>query len=211
MTAGEAVNLRPLGIGLGDGGVGSGPAQGSRSHLPRLDMLLALSIVATAACAAGLVPTWRDGKSLVAVVDKVPWGLPRPHVPGRSNCSWIREMAGSAVAIAFLGLLEALSIAKSIAHQTREPLDYNRQCLAEGLANLGGGFFQCLPGSGSLTRSAINFQSGAVTRWSGVFAAAAVAPGGDCWLRRWPSYIPKSALAGILLVTAAGPDRSAAA
>ena len=35
---------------------------------------------------------------------------------------------------------------------TRQPLDYNRQCLAEGLANLAGGFFQCLPGSGSLTR-----------------------------------------------------------
>ena len=38
--------------------------------------------------------------------------------------------------------------------------------LAEGLANLGGGFFQCMPGSGSLTRSAINFQAGAVSRCS---------------------------------------------
>ena len=79
------------------------------------------------------------------------------------------------MAISFLGLLEALVIAKSIASTTRQPLDYNRQCLAEGLANLVGGFFQRLPGSGSLMRSAINFQAGAVTRVSGLFAAAAVA------------------------------------
>jgi len=63
------------------------------------------------------------------------------------------QLSSSAVVIAFLGLLEALSIAKSIAHHTRQPLDYNRQCLAEGVANLVGGFFRCLPGSGSLSRS----------------------------------------------------------
>ena len=38
----------------------------------------------------------------------------------------------------------------------------NQQCLSEGLANLTGSFFQCMPGSGSLTRSAINQQAGAV-------------------------------------------------
>ena len=112
-------------------------------------------------------------------------------------------MSGSALAVACLGLLEALSIAEAISHQTRQPLDYNRQCLAEGLANLCGGFFQCLPGSGSLTRSAINYQAGAVTRWSGVFAAGAVALV-VCLFGRLAQFIPKAALAGILLVTAAG-------
>ena len=112
-------------------------------------------------------------------------------------------MSGSALAIALLGLLEALAIAKSIAGQTRQKLDYNRQCLAEGLANLGGGFFQCLPGSGSLTRSAINFQAGAVSRCSGVFAAGAVALV-VLLFAPLARFIPKAALAGILLVTAAG-------
>ena len=110
---------------------------------------------------------------------------------------------GSALAVACLGLLEALSIAKAISFQTRQPLDYNRQCLAEGLANVCGGFFQCLPGSGSLTRSAINFQAGAMTRWSGVFAAAAVALV-VCVFGPLAQFLPKAALAGILLVTAAG-------
>jgi sulfate permease, SulP family len=124
----------------------------------------------------------------------VPASLPRPHIP-EIKFWWVKEMSSSALAIAFLGLLEALAIAKSIANDTRQQLDYNRQCLAEGLANLVGGFFQSLPGSGSLTRSAINYQAGAVSRMSGVFASAVVAV---VVLVLAPSarFIPKAALAG---------------
>jgi SulP family sulfate permease len=70
------------------------------------------------------------------------------------------------------------------------------------LANLTGGFFQCLPGSGSLTRSAINFQAGAVSRLSGVFAAGTVALVVVA-LAPFARYIPKAALAGLLVITAA--------
>ena len=52
-------------------------------------------------------------------------------------------------------------MAKAIAAQTRQKIDFNQQCLSEGLANLSGSFFQCIPGSGSLTRSFINQQAGA--------------------------------------------------
>src|SRR5262249_29988956 len=113
------------------------------------------------------------------------------------------NMSGSAAAIALLGLVEALAIAKSLAVRSGERLDYNRQCLAEGLANITGGFFQCMPGSGSLTRSAINYQAGAVSRWSGVFAAAAVALIVSV-LAPLARYVPRASLAGLLFVTAAG-------
>ena len=52
-------------------------------------------------------------------------------------------------------------MAKAIAAVTRQKLDMNQQCLSEAVANLVGSFFQCMPGSGSLTRSAINQQAGA--------------------------------------------------
>ena len=109
---------------------------------------------------------------------------------------------GSAMAISFLGLLEALATAKSIAVHTRQRLDYNRQCLAEGLGNLIGGFFQSLPGSGSLTRSAINYQAGAITRLSGIYTSIIV---GVVVLVLGPyaRLIPKSALAGLLFIAAA--------
>lgn len=137
----------------------------------------------------------------VALLGEVPRKLPSFHFPEFSHLDWIPQLSGSALAIALLGLLEALAIAKSISAKTREPLDYNRQCLAEGLANLGGGFLQCMPGSGSLTRSAINFQAGAISRWSGIFSAIAVA-GILLLFAPWAKFIPRPALAGLLLVTA---------
>ena len=170
-----------------------------RYQLPRVDMLMALTIAALMAAWLG----WTMGeKPSVSIVGKIPSGLPGFHPP-QFNLDWMRQMAGSSLAVAFLGLLEAISIAKAIAHQTRQRLDFNRQCLAEGLGNLCGGFFQCLPGSGSLTRSAINFQAGAATRFSGVFTAATVALV-VVLFAPFARFIPKAALGGILMVTAAG-------
>jgi SulP family sulfate permease len=90
-------------------------------------------------------------------------------------------------------------MAKSIATRTRQKLDINQQCLSEGLANLAGSFFQCFPGSGSLTRSAVNVEAGAVSQWSGVFAAIAVAVT-TLLLAPLAYYIPRAALAGILML-----------
>ncbi len=171
-----------------------------RYRLPQLDMLIALIAVASVAAALGWSQPGASGKSVLSVVGNIPASLPGPHIP-EIRFGWVGEMSGSALAIACLGLLEALAIAKSIAHETRQSLDFNRQCLAEGLANLTGGFFQCLPGSGSLTRSAINYQAGAVSRMSGLFAAGAV---GVVLLVFAPlmRYVPKAALAGLLMVIA---------
>jgi sulfate permease, SulP family len=137
----------------------------------------------------------------VALTGKIPHNLPTLHIP-EIKTAWLGPLSKGALAIAFIGLIEALSIAKAIANETKQKLDYNRQILAEGLANLTGGFFQSLPGSGSLSRSAINYQAGAATRFSGIITAAVVAV---AILLFAPSlaYIPKPALAGLLLVTAA--------
>jgi SulP family sulfate permease len=163
-----------------------------RIRLPEL--LLSLIIVSLGVWLLGLMP----GAAEPLSVDN---RLPQLQIPSRDTLSLLRDLWGGAVAIALLGLVEALAIAKSIAARTRQRLDFNRQCLAEGIANLGGGFFQCLPGSGSLTRSAINFFAGAVTRLSGLYSAGAVAL---TLLLFAPlaGYVPRAALAGILMWTA---------
>lgn len=171
-----------------------------RYRLPQLDMFVTLLLISAAAYALGWSEPRTDGHTPVAVIGALKAGLPTPHIP-EIQWNWIGQLSSSAVAIAFLGLLEALSIAKSIAHHTRQPLDYNRQCLAEGVGNLVGGFFRCLPGSGSLSRSAINYQAGAVTRASGVMTALVVAVA-VLVLAPLTRYIPKAALAGLLFVTA---------
>jgi SulP family sulfate permease len=138
---------------------------------------------------------------LVEVIGAVPNRMPAFEVPPLGRGDVIRQLSYSPLAIALLGLVESLAIAKSIAVHTRQRLNFNRQCLAEGLANLGGSLFHCMPAAGSLTRSAINYQSGAVTRMAGVFSAVAVAV---CIVLFAPltAYVPKSALAAILIVTA---------
>jgi SulP family sulfate permease len=186
------INLFALGLGLG-----TAVAVVAIRSLERLfklalpDMLLAI-LLATVVQAL-----WGPAENQLK---EVPSALPQFSIP-HIDTDWLRPLSGSALSIALLGLLEALAIAKSIAARTREPLDYNRQCLAEGLANLGGGLFQCMPGSGSLSRSAINYQAGAYSRLSGIVAAvavlivlAALAPVAH--------FVPKSGLAGILLITA---------
>jgi len=172
----------------------------SRRKLPQLDMFASLAIVAVAAFLLGWTVPGADGRPVIYVAGTVPSSLPAPLVPD-IKLSWIPQLLPDSFAIAFLGLLEALAIGKSIAHQTKQQLDYNRQCLAEGLANFAGGFFQSLPGSGSLSRSAINFQAGAVTRFSGVITAALVASA-VLLFAPLSRYVPTAALAALLVLTA---------
>ncbi len=171
-----------------------------RYRLPQLDMFVVLVVVSIAAWAAG----WSDHggavKPAVSLIEAVPASLPGFHIPV-IQWHWFIDMSGSAVAIAVLGLLEALAIAKAIAHKSGQHLDYNRQILAEGVGNLVGGFFHCMPGAGSLSRTAINYQAGALTRFSGVFTAVIVAAV-VLTLGSLTAYIPKAALAGLLIVAA---------
>jgi SulP family sulfate permease len=135
----------------------------------------------------------------VAIIGAIPAGLPGFQLP-RLHWETTQNLFFGAFAIAMLGLLEALAMAKSIAAQTGQKLDIHQQCLSEGLANLTGSFFHCFPGSGSLTRSAINQQSGAVSQWSGVISAVGVAAI-MLLFRPLAEYIPRSALAGLLILT----------
>lgn len=173
----------------------------NRYRLPQLDMFVVLLAVAIPAYLFGWSHIGANGKAAVSLIEEVPAALPRPHIPV-IQWEWVGRLTSGAFAIGVLGLLETLAIAKAISHKTGQHLDFNRQCLAEGIANLTGAFFRCMPGAGSLSRSAINHQAGAATKMSGVFTAAIVAllvlvfaP-----LTR---YIPKAALAGLLIVAAA--------
>jgi SulP family sulfate permease len=171
-----------------------------RFQLPQLDMFVVLVLISTVAWLAGWSEHGAGIKPAIALIEAVPASLPAAHIPD-IKWHWFVDLSGSAFAIAVLGLLEALAIAKAIAHKSGQQLDYNRQILAEGVGNLVGGFFRCMPGAGSLSRTAINYQAGALTRFSGVFTAAVVAVV-VLTLGQLTAYIPKAALAGLLIVAA---------
>jgi sulfate permease, SulP family len=159
------------------------------------ELLIVVVLLAAAVAQFGLAERG------VAVVGDIPAALPSLRLPALS-APHLQDLAGNALAIALLGLLEAISMAKAIAAVTGQKLDMNQQCLSEAVANFTGSFFQCMPGSGSLTRSAINQQAGAQTQWSGVVSAVAVALL-MLVFAPYARFIPRSALAGLLMVTAA--------
>lgn len=158
------------------------------------DLLIVVSLM------AWLVGAFDLDAAGVKVVGEIPATLPSFAVPS-FNLAQVREFSTGALAIAVLGLLEAISMAKAIAARTKQKLDVNQQCLSEGLANISGSFFHCFPGSGSLTRSAINQQAGASTQWSGVWSAAAVALIMIVFAP-YARFIPRASLAGILMISA---------
>jgi SulP family sulfate permease len=153
------------------------------------------------AAAGGLVAGFDLDHQGVAVVGAVPDVLPPFRLPAAAALEAAGDLAPAALAIALLGLVEAVSIAKAIADQTHQRLNVNQEFIAQGLANGAAGLFSGYPGSGSFTRSAVNFRSGARTPASGLVAAAAVAV---TVLAAAPlaARLPLAALAGVLVVVA---------
>jgi SulP family sulfate permease len=137
----------------------------------------------------------------VRVVGAISGGLPAFHMPRWQVLNQIGTLAPAALAITILGLMEAISIAQSIADQTRQRLNVNREFIGQGLANLSAAFFSGYPCSGSFTRSAVNFRSGGKTPMSGIISgltvAAAVLLAGPL-----AAKLPLCALSGVLIVVA---------
>ena len=139
-------------------------------------------------------------KQGVKLVGDIPASLP-PFKMLRLNVSSIRAVFSGAVPIAIIGLVEAISISKAIAVSSRQKLDYNQEFIGQGIANAVSSFFQCFAGSGSFTRSAINYYSGAATRLAGVGSGVLIAVI-LLFFAPYAKYIPQPSLAGVIMVTA---------
>jgi SulP family sulfate permease len=136
----------------------------------------------------------------LSLVGALPDRLPPLSLPELSTAS-IRKLAPGALAVAMLGLTEAVSIARSVATHSHQRIDNNQEFIGQGLSNVVGSFFSSYAASGSFTRTGVNFNAGAKTPLAAVFAALSlllilllVAP--------LTSYLPIASMAGILLLVA---------
>jgi SulP family sulfate permease len=124
------------------------------------------------------------------------------HIPeGVFTSANLNYLITGSGAVALLSLLEAVSVAKSISLHTGQRIDANREFVGQGLASIASGLFHGLPTSGSLTRSAVNFNGGAVTRASSGFSGILVLFV-LLLFREWIGYIPEVVLAAIVIVSA---------
>lgn len=102
------------------------------------------------------------------VVGKIPSGLPSLSVP-RLSWDGIVQLVSAAFVIALVAFMESISMAKAMATRTKQRVDANQELIGQGLANVGGSFFQSYPVTGSFSGSAINLQAGAKTGMASVF------------------------------------------
>lgn len=137
----------------------------------------------------------------VAVLGALPRSLPPLADLPVLDFDLIWKLTPGALAIAAIGLVEAISISRTIASQTGQRLDSNQEFIGQGLASVGSGFLSGYPVSGSFTRTVVNHASGGRTPLASVFMGLWVlammlvfAP--------FAVYLPRAALAGVLLITA---------
>ncbi len=116
---------------------------------------------------------------------------------------YLTELFPIVIGIAFLSTLEQTVMSKTISAKTGEPLNLNQDTFAVGMANIGSSLTTSLPCSASLTRSMLNYTSGAATRFSGVFCGL-MCLGITLILANFPliSCIPHSVLAALVLANA---------
>lgn len=163
--------------------------------VPRLPNLLIAMIAGSVAALAIAGPD--DGVKLVGAI---PSHLLVPAFPNLSLPE-IKLFAPEALAVALLGLIEAVSISRSIASKSHQRIDGNQEFIGQGLSNIVGSIFSAYAGSGSFTRSGINYAAGARTPMSAIFAAAflmlivlVAAP--------LAAYLPVPAMGGVILMVA---------
>ncbi len=163
---------------------------------PRLPKFL-LALIA-----ASLVNYLLDGGAhRVRVVGALPASLP-PFSPPAFSMDDLRQLAGGALAIAMLGLAEAVSIARAVAARSQQMVDNSREFVGQGLANIAGSFFSAYASSGSFTRTGVNFEAGAKTPLAAVFSACLLA-GIVLLVAPLTAWLPVPAMAGVILLVAA--------
>ena len=164
-----------------------------RRYAPKLPHLLM-------GLAGGTLLAWILGGPAAGIplIAEVHRHLPTPSLPGFSAGNFHSLLSG-AFAVALFGLIQTLAVGRAIAVQSGQQLDGNQEFIGQGLSNLVGSFFSCYASAGSITRSGLNYQSGARTPMAGIFSALLLviivllfAP--------FTKYLPVPAMSGLILL-----------
>ncbi len=166
-----------------------------KKYFPKIPNLLIGMIVG-----AVLAMYFKQSTDSIKLVGEIPAQLPPISTP---DFSWeiIKDLAPEGFAVALLGLIEAVSISRAVANKSNQRIDANQEFIGQGLSNMVGSFFSSYAGSGSFTRSGINYEAGAKTPMSAIFAAIIlmcivllIAP--------LTAYLPVAAMGGVILLVA---------
>ncbi|VAW98170.1 Sulfate permease [hydrothermal vent metagenome] len=171
---------------------------GLKKYYPRMPGVLIAVVLTT-------VLSWLisfDAKLGGGVVGEIPAGLPDVIIPN-IDIDMLLTLLPSAVIIALVGFMEAISIAKAMAAKTKHRIDPNQELIGQGLGNIFGSFTQAYPSSGSFSRSAVNLNAGARSGFSSVVTATIVVIT-LLFLTPLLYHLPTSVLAAVIMMAVFG-------
>ncbi len=124
-----------------------------------------------------------------------------PEVP--LTLETLQIIAPYALTLAVVGLLESMMTASIVDDLTDTPSDKSRECVGQGLANIGSGLIGGMAGCAMIGQSVINVKSGGRGRLStllaGIFLLILVV-----FLGPWVSQIPMAALVAVMIMVSIG-------
>ena len=153
--------------------------------------LLVLGLGVALSAALGL------GAQGVALVGNIAWQPLAWSLPNLRSEHWLHaiELAPALLLILFA---ESWGSVRSLALQSGDRVDANRELLALGAANLTCGLVQGLPVGAGFSAAAANYSAGGRSKWAGVIAALTLAL--LLWLARpWLALLPLPVLAAVVI------------
>ncbi|MGY3447098.1 SulP family sulfate permease [Bradyrhizobium sp. USDA 4473] len=184
------LNWSALAVGIGSAAV-IFVLRAARPSWPA--MLIAIAIASVAALLLHL-PVETIGSRF----GEIPRGLPVPHLP---QFSWalLLQILPASLSFTLLGGVESLLSAKVADGMTGRKHRSNMELVAQGIANIASAFFGGISVTGTIARTATNIRAGARSPLSGMMHSAFLL-GFMVVAAPLASYIPLSALAGVLVV-----------
>ncbi|XP_038113609.1 sodium-independent sulfate anion transporter [Culex quinquefasciatus] len=143
------------------------------------------------------------------LIGEIPPGMPSFQAPlfsltANENSSGRAEsfseivsgLGSGLIVVPLIALMENIAICKAFSNG--KPVDATQELIAIGVANIANSFVQGFPGTGSLSRSAVNNASGVRTPMGNIYTGALVVLS-LMFFTPYFSYIPKASLAAIII------------
>lgn len=191
----------PYAVAVGVATVAAGLA--ARRWVRRYALVVAVLVGGLAGYALEvLLGSAGTGIDLLGRLDLSALPLSMPHL-SLESMAVLKQLLSAAFAIAFLGLMQTVVIARSLAVKSGQVIDGNQEIVAQGLSNLVAPFFSSFACSGSFNRSAAHYEAGARTPLAAVHASVLLA------LLVWLggpliAHLPMPAVAGALILVGLG-------
>jgi SulP family sulfate permease len=169
--------------------------------LPRLTKAVPSTLAGIVAVSLLVIFAGIDTKT-VGDMASIQGGLPQFHLPNVPlNWETMKIIFPYSAILAAIGLIESLLTLNLIDEMTDTRGKPNRECVAQGSANVVTGFFGGMGGCAMIGQSMINVNNGATQRLSGI-AAALFLLSFILFASQWIEMIPLAALIGLMFVVA---------